>query len=109
VETLRRLIDNLQSGAASDVVSMHAIAHKMHGAGATLDFPAVSQHAAEIERISQHLLAAGAAADAGAGADASDATGKAAASVVSRLRSSLQQLEHAIVSAASAEALKSDP
>jgi two-component system cell cycle response regulator len=103
VETLRQLIDNLQSGAASDVVSMHAIAHKMHGAGATLDFPAISQHAAEIERISQHLLAAGAA------AGASDPAGKAAASVVSRLRSSLQQLEHAIVSAASDEALRSDP
>jgi HPt (histidine-containing phosphotransfer) domain-containing protein len=99
VETLRQLIDQLQAGAGSDVVSMHAIAHKMHGAGATLDFPAVSQHAAEIERISQQLLQT----------DPAGAPRKSEGSDVSRLRSSLQQLEQAILTAASAEAFRSAP
>jgi diguanylate cyclase (GGDEF)-like protein len=112
VETLRQLIDNLQAGAASDVASMHAIAHKMHGAGATLDFPAVSQHAAEIESISRHLLAADAnTANTAKTADAAGAGAERAsdANVVSRLRASLRQLEHAIMSAASAAAFRSGP
>lgn len=111
VETLRQLIDKLQAGAASDVVAMHAIAHKMHGAGATLGFPAVSTHAAEIERISQHLLEADATSAAASSADATGAVAERTsdATAVTRLRAALRQLEHAIVSAASAEAFRSDP
>jgi diguanylate cyclase (GGDEF)-like protein len=105
VETLRRLIDKLEAGVDSDLVSMHSIAHKMHGSGATLNFPTVSRYAAEIERISQHLLEGD--------ATSADAPGTATrrtsdASDVIRLRAALQRLEYAIVSAASAEALKSD-
>jgi len=109
VETLRQLIDKLQAGAASDVASMHAIAHKMNGAGATLDFPAVSKHAAEIERLSQHLLAADATSAAISSAAVPSAERASDATVVIRLRASLRQLEHAIISAASAAAFRSDP
>jgi HPt (histidine-containing phosphotransfer) domain-containing protein len=89
--TLRRLIECLQAGDSSSVASMHAIAHQIHGAGATFDFPAVSECAAEIERLSHQLLAAEPAIDL-----ASDAQ------IRERLQASIGQLAHAIESAASA-------
>jgi HPt (histidine-containing phosphotransfer) domain-containing protein len=74
---------------------MHEIAHKIHGAGATFDFPAVSECAQQIERLSQDLLASPAAVDLDANAD-----------MRTRLRASIQQLAHAIESAASSRAPK---
>ena len=89
--SLRRLIECLQAGDSTSVASMHAIAHQIHGAGATFDFPAVSECAAEIERLSHHLLAAEPAIDL-----ASEAQ------IRERLQASIRQLAHAIESAASA-------
>jgi HPt (histidine-containing phosphotransfer) domain-containing protein len=83
--TLRILIDSLQAG---DVASMHEIAHKIHGSGAMLDFPAVSECAGEIERLSERLLAESASAP------------TAGAQIRERLLASIQQLARAIDSAA---------
>jgi two-component system cell cycle response regulator len=93
--TLHRLIEDLQSGESAGLTSMHEIAHKIHGAGATFDFPAVSECAQEIERLSQDLLASPAAMDLDTKAD-----------IRTRLQISIQQLSHAIESAASSRAPK---
>jgi two-component system chemotaxis response regulator CheY len=93
--TLHRLIDDLQTGESAGLASMHEIAHKIHGAGATFDFPAVSECAQEIERLSQDLLACPAAIDL-----------DAKAHIRTRLQTSIQQLAHAIEAAASSRPAK---
>jgi diguanylate cyclase (GGDEF)-like protein len=55
---LRELIQDLQAGDTSSAISMRDIAHTIHGSGAVFNFPAVSQHAGELERLSEQLLAA---------------------------------------------------
>jgi two-component system cell cycle response regulator len=93
--TLHRLIEDLQAGESTGLASMHEIAHKIHGAGATFDFPAVSECAQEIERLSQDLLAS----QAGIDLDAN-------AHLRTRLQASIEQLAHAIESAASSRVPK---
>ena len=55
--TLRELVIGLKAGDLSGLTSMHEIAHKIHGSGAIFDFPAVSECAGELERLSENLLA----------------------------------------------------
>jgi two-component system cell cycle response regulator len=93
--TLRQLGDSLQAGDSSGLSSMHEIAHKIHGSGATFNFPAVSACAGEIERLSQDLLAAKPAND-----HDSDAQ------LRSRLQASIQQLARAVESAATGQGAK---
>lgn len=93
--TLARLLESLQPGDATGVASMHEIAHKMHGAGSMFDFPAVSECAGEIERLSEHLLASEPAGGLASGLP-----------IRERLRACIQRLAHAIESAASAHAAK---
>jgi two-component system cell cycle response regulator len=89
--TLRQLSDSLQSGDSSGLASMHEIAHKIHGSGATFNFPAVSACAGEIERLSENLLAGKPAVDL-----SSDSQ------IRRRLQASIQQLARAVESAATA-------
>jgi two-component system cell cycle response regulator len=91
---LHRLIDDLQGGDSAGLAAMHEIAHKIHGAGATFDFPAVSECAQQIERLSQDLLALPAAIDR-----------DAKVQIRTRLQASIQQLSHAIEAAASSRSV----
>jgi two-component system cell cycle response regulator len=93
--TLRQLSDSLQAGDSSGVASMHEIAHKINGSGAMFNFPAVSACAAEIEQLSQNLLASEAAIDA-----ASDLQTR------TRLQTCIRQLASAVESAAANPAAK---
>jgi diguanylate cyclase (GGDEF)-like protein len=93
--TLRQLSDSLQAGDASGLASMHEIAHKIHGSGATFNFPAVSACAGEIERLSQNLLAS---------KPVNDLASEA--QVRTRLQASIQQLARAVESAAMGNAAK---
>ena len=74
---------------------MHEIAHKIHGSGATFNFPAVSACAGEIERLSENLLA---------GKSAVDLTSDT--QIRRRLQASIQQLARAVESAASGQGAK---
>lgn len=89
--TLRQLGESLEAGDSSGLSSMHEIAHKIHGSGATFNFPAVSACAGEIERLSQDLLASKTAIDL-----------DSEAQILSRLQTSIRQLARAVESAATA-------
>jgi two-component system cell cycle response regulator len=93
--TLGRLLESLQPGDATGVASMHEIAHKIHGAGSMLDFPAVSACAGEIERLSEHLLVAEPASGVASGRQ-----------IRERLQASIQRLAHAIDAAVAGHASK---
>jgi HPt (histidine-containing phosphotransfer) domain-containing protein len=93
--TLRQLSDSLQAGDSSCLASMHEIAHKIHGSGATFNFPAVSACAGEIERLSQNLLAP---------KHVNDLASEA--QIRTRLQASIQQLARAVESAATGNAAK---
>jgi diguanylate cyclase (GGDEF)-like protein len=88
--TLRQLVESLQAGDSSAVASMHEIAHTIHGSGAMFNFPAVSECAGEIARLSQNLLASEPANDLAADSQ-----------IRRRLHASIQQLASAVESAAS--------
>jgi two-component system, cell cycle response regulator len=93
--TLEQLNESLQAGDSSGLVSMHEIAHKIHGSGATFNFPAVSACAGEIERLSENLLASKPAIDL-----------DSETQIRRRLQASIQQLARAVQSAASGDAAK---
>jgi two-component system cell cycle response regulator len=93
--TLGHLLEDLRPGDATGVASMHEIAHRIHGAGTMFDFPAVSECAGEIERLSEHLLAAQPAGGLASGQQ-----------IRERLQASIQRLAHAVESAAAANASK---
>jgi diguanylate cyclase (GGDEF)-like protein len=93
--TLGQLSASVQAGDSSGLSSMHEIAHKIHGGGATFNFPAVSACAGEIEWLSQNLLASKPAIEPGSDAQ-----------LHSRLQASIQQLARAVESAASGDGAK---
>jgi two-component system, cell cycle response regulator len=93
--TLSQLSASLQAGDSSGLSSMHEIAHKIHGGGATFNFPAVSACAGEIERLSQNLLASKPAIELNSDAQ-----------LRGRLQASIQQLTRAVESAASGHGAK---
>jgi HPt (histidine-containing phosphotransfer) domain-containing protein len=60
---LRDLVERIQAGDITVVPELEAMAHKIHGSGAMFGFPAVSECAAEIEHLAEHLMTAEGAAD----------------------------------------------
>jgi len=59
---LRELVERLRSGDTGVLKRLQEMAHKIHGSGAMFGFPAISECADEIERLSEQLAA-------GSGAD----------------------------------------
>ena len=93
--TLEQLNESLQAGDSSGLASMHEIAHRIHGSGATFNFPAVSACAGEIERLSENLLASKPVIDP-----------DSETQIRRRLQASIEQLARAVESAATGHAAK---
>ena len=53
---MRVLIDRLREDDSTVLPELARMAHKIHGSGAMFGFPAISESAAEIEHLSEHLM-----------------------------------------------------
>jgi chemotaxis protein histidine kinase CheA len=60
---LSDLVERIRSGDLTVLAEMERMAHKIHGSGAMFGFPAVSECAAEIEHLAEHLMSAQGGAD----------------------------------------------
>jgi HPt (histidine-containing phosphotransfer) domain-containing protein len=60
---LSDLVERIRAGDLTVLAEMERMAHKIHGSGAMFGFPAVSECAAEIEHLAEHLMSAQGGAD----------------------------------------------
>ena len=59
IEQLRTMVDHAASGDLAVVKEIEALAHRMHGSGAMLQFNEISGLAGELERMSAEFGASG--------------------------------------------------
>ena len=59
IEQLRAMVDAAASGDPSAVREIEALAHRMHGSGAMLQFHEISGHAGTLERMAADFVSAG--------------------------------------------------
>ena len=96
--TMHALSARLKAGDSTAVAPLHELAHKIHGSGATFDFPLVSEWAQQIEELSHTLLRSRASSD-----------GAADAVVGQRIAECVQQLTLAVkIAAAGSRASAAD-
>jgi HPt (histidine-containing phosphotransfer) domain-containing protein len=59
IDQLKTMVDNAASGDLAVVKEIEALAHRMHGSGAMLQFDEISGHAGELERMSAEFASTG--------------------------------------------------
>lgn len=59
IEQLKTMVDNAASGDLAVVKEIEALAHRMHGSGAMLNFDEISGRAGELERMSAEFVSTG--------------------------------------------------
>ena len=59
IEQLRGMVDMAATGDMSVVRDIEALAHRMHGSGAMLQFHEISGHAGTLERMAAEFVSAG--------------------------------------------------
>lgn len=59
IEQLRALVESAASGDLRVVKEIEALAHRMHGSGAMLQFEEISRAAGELERMSSEFASTG--------------------------------------------------
>lgn len=59
IEQLRGMVDAASNGDLSAARNIEALAHRMHGSGAMLQFHEISGHAGTLERMAAEFVSAG--------------------------------------------------